>query len=54
MGLGVVLLLLFIGLSLGSEVTTTVQRAGFVVFIVAIAALAAGLVLYGLSRAAPP
>ncbi len=50
MAVGALLLLVFSMLSLG-EVTTAVARVSGVVFIVGIATLVAGLVLYGLARA---
>ena len=49
MAVGVAFLILFIFLSL-NDVTTEVARASKVIFIVGIAILAAGAVLYGLAR----
>ena len=52
MAMGVALLLLFVVLSIG-DVTTTIAQVGLVVFIVGIAALAAGAVFYVLARSRP-
>lgn len=53
MALGVVLMLVFVGLSLG-EVTTAITRASNVVLVAGIATFVAGAVFYALARTRPP
>lgn len=52
MGVGVVLMLLVIALSLGEVPAGGTARG--VLLVAALTALGAGLVLYGLARATPP